>query len=233
MNYTVEEVAKKLKVSKGHIYRLIKRGQLSKVPCLGRTVRISSSALKNIQGNSNTPENVEVIPQNTNSAVQIFKNPEFGQVRVVLIENQTWFVGKDVAEILGYKDTAKALRTHVDEEDKGGAKCPTLRGIQNVTIINEPGLYSLIFASKLPAAKKFKRWVTSDVLPTIRQTGGYIQKGRQAEFVRNYFNNLDDELKALIAKNLKSKNAELEDKRARIDKQIDTNNRVLIQIGAK
>lgn len=110
--------------------------------------------------------------------LQIFKNNEFGQVRVITKENETWFVGKDVAEILGYKDTADALKKHVDEADKELIKVgeiPTLK-ISNfgAYIINESGLYSLVLSSKLPTAKKFKHWVTSEVLPQIRQTGGYI-----------------------------------------------------------
>ena len=84
------------------------------------------------------------------------------------------FVGKDVAQALGYSNTRDALNKHVDREDKGVANCDTLGGIQKLTVINESGLYALILASKLPQAKAFKRWVTSEVLPQIRQTGGYI-----------------------------------------------------------
>ena len=84
------------------------------------------------------------------------------------------FVGRDVAQALGYSNTRDALNKHVDREDKGVANCDTLGGIQKLTVINESGLYALILASKLPQAKAFKRWVTSEVLPQIRQTGGYI-----------------------------------------------------------
>lgn len=107
------------------------------------------------------------------NAIQIFQNPEFGQVRTLKINGEPWFVGKDVAEILGYSNPRKTIIDHVDEEDKGVTKCDTLGGTQNLTIINESGLYSLILSSKLPGAKKFKRWVTSEVLPAIRKTGGY------------------------------------------------------------
>ncbi len=90
-----------------------------------------------------------------------------------LTRGEPWFVGKDVAEALGYSNSRKALLDHVDEEDKGVTKRDTLGGKQPITIINESGLYSLILSSKLPSAKEFKRWVTSEVLPQIRKTGGY------------------------------------------------------------
>ena len=105
--------------------------------------------------------------------LQIFKNEEFGEMRSFSINNEPWFVGKDVASILGYKNYRDALNRHIDEEDKGVAECDTPGGKQNLTVINESGLYSLILSSKLPTAKKFKRWVTSEVLPSIRKTGGY------------------------------------------------------------
>lgn len=105
--------------------------------------------------------------------VQIFNNEEFGQVRTLVINGEPWFVGKDVAEILGYSNTRKALADHVDEEDKGVTKCDTLGGVQDLTVINESGLYGLILSSKMPNAKKFKHWVTSEVLPAIRKHGIY------------------------------------------------------------
>ena len=103
--------------------------------------------------------------------LQVFSNAEFGSVRSIMVNNEPYFVGKDVAEILGYKDTAKAIFAHVDAEDKGVGELPTPGGVQNVTIINESGLYSLILSSKLPKARQFKRWVTSEVLPAIRKHG--------------------------------------------------------------
>lgn len=109
--------------------------------------------------------------------LQIFTNEELGEIRTLLIDEQPWFVGKDVAIVLGYKNISDALKKHIDKEDKGVAKCYTLGGNQNLVIINESGLYSLILSSKLPNAKKFKRWVTSEVLPEIRKTGGYIDEG--------------------------------------------------------
>jgi len=107
------------------------------------------------------------------NAIQIYENKELGKVRTILIDGEPYFVGKDVAEILGYKNPRKAIGDHIDEEDKGVTKCDTLGGEQELTVINESGLYSLILSSKLPAAKKFKRWVTSEVLPEIRKTGSY------------------------------------------------------------
>lgn len=106
--------------------------------------------------------------------IQIFNNPEFGQVRTVAIDDEPWFAGKDVAAALGYSNTKDALARHVDTDDKRGSRITTPSGTQEMTIINESGLYSLILSSKLPSAKKFKRWVTSEVLPVIRKTGGYI-----------------------------------------------------------
>lgn len=105
--------------------------------------------------------------------VEVFKNSEFGEVRTVVINNEPYFVGKDVAKILGYSNTRKAIVDHVDEEDKGVTKCDTLGGTQDLTVINESGLYSLILSSKMPNARKFKRWVTSEVLPSIRKHGMY------------------------------------------------------------
>ena len=111
--------------------------------------------------------------------LKLFNNPEFGTIRVISIEDEPWLVGKDVAAALGYNNTKDALAAHVDDEDKRiiqRSENATLE-IPNrgMTIINESGLYSLVLSSKLPGAKKFRRWVTSEVLPSIRKTGGYIQ----------------------------------------------------------
>jgi anti-repressor protein len=106
--------------------------------------------------------------------IQIFKHEKFGDIRTINKDGEPWFVGKDVAEVLGYSQTAKAIREHVDEDDKGVSVLDTPGGKQSTIIINESGLYSLILSSKLPQAKEFKRWVTSEVLPQIRKTGGYI-----------------------------------------------------------
>ena len=109
------------------------------------------------------------------SELTVFNNSEFGSIRSLTVNGEPYFVGRDVAKILGYANPNDALAKRVDEEDKGVAKCDTLGGIQELTVINESGLYSLILSSKLPSAKRFKRWVTSEVLPAIRKTGGYIE----------------------------------------------------------
>lgn len=103
------------------------------------------------------------------------------QVRTVTINREPYFVGKDVAEVLGYTNPRQALKSHVDEDDKGVSKFDTLGGKQDLTIINESGLYALILGSKLPQAKEFKRWVTSEVLPTIRRHGAYLTDSKIEE----------------------------------------------------
>ncbi|EOY7230074.1 Bro-N domain-containing protein [Clostridioides difficile] len=117
--------------------------------------------------------------------VEVFKNEQFGEIRVLEKGGEPWFVGKDVAEMLGYSNSRDALKKHIDEEDKGVAKCDTLRGRQILTIINESGLYSLILSSKLAEAKKFKRWVTNEVLPTIRRHGAYLTDDKIEEILSN------------------------------------------------
>lgn len=118
--------------------------------------------------------------------LQIFENKEFGKVRMVIKSNEPWFVGKDVADILGYKDTVNALKAHVDEEDKTGWQITTpSRGTQTATIINESGVYALVFGSKLPKARAFKRWVTSEILPAIRKHGGYLTPDKVEEILTN------------------------------------------------
>lgn len=110
--------------------------------------------------------------------LKIFENPEFGKVRTVAIDGEPWLVGKDVARALGYgegKSLANAVANHVDDEDKGVTELMTPGGMQKTTIINESGMYALIFSSKLPKAKEFKHWVTSEVLPSIRRTGSYTK----------------------------------------------------------
>lgn len=109
--------------------------------------------------------------------LQIFNNSVFGSIRTITIDGEPWFVGKDIAEALGYVNTKKALADHVDVEDKRGSQIVTPGGIQTMTIINESGLYSLILSSKLPNAKMFKRWVTSEILPAIRKSGHYDAPG--------------------------------------------------------
>ena len=107
------------------------------------------------------------------SEVKIFQNDEFGTVRTLTINGEPWFVGKDVAEILGYKDTSDALKKHVDKDDKLSRRFTDSGQGREMYIINESGLYDLVLSSKLPNARKFKRWVTSEVLPSIRRHGMY------------------------------------------------------------
>lgn len=113
--------------------------------------------------------------------LQIFNSEEFGEIRTVNINGEPWLAGKDVAAALGYTNPQKAIRVHVLEEDRGVNEMDTPSGRQKLVIINESGLYALIFGSKLDSAKRFKHWVTSEVLPTIRKTGGYQVKAPQGK----------------------------------------------------
>ncbi len=118
--------------------------------------------------------------------LELFKNNEFGAVRVLADERgEPWFVAKDVAKILGYTNPQKAIRDHVDEDDKRGERIVTTSGTQEAILINESGLYSLILRSKLEKAKKFKKWVTSEVLPAIRKHGGYLTPEKVEEVLLN------------------------------------------------
>ncbi len=136
--------------------------------------------------------------------LKIFENAEFGQVRTVTIDNEPWFVGKDVAEALGYAKARNAIASHVSDEDKKDAPIQgTPGGTQTMTMINESGLYALIFGSKLEAAKRFKHWVTSEVLPAIRKHGAYA--------VDELLNNPDMAIKAFTAlKEEREKNKQLQ-----------------------
>ena len=145
--------------------------------------------------------------------LQIFKNAEFGEIRTVTIDDEPWFVGKDVAESLGYERATKAIRDHVDEEDVDEIPIQDSIGrMQNTPVINESGLYSLVLSSKLASAKRFKKWVTSEVLPSIRKNGGYIagQEGLS-----------DDELMAkavLVAqKKIEERDKVIEEQRLKIE----------------
>ena len=113
--------------------------------------------------------------------IQVFNNTEFGEIRTMEINGEPWFVGKDIATALGYSNPRDALSKHVDSDDKGVANCDTPSGTQKMTIINESGMYSLILGSKLDGAKRFKRWVTSEILPTIRKTGAFATDSAAAE----------------------------------------------------
>lgn len=145
--------------------------------------------------------------------LQLF-NFENNQVRTLLINDEPWFVGKDVAEILGYSKARNAISTHVDDDDKKGAPIQgDLGGTQEMTVINESGVYVLVFGSKLPSAKKFKHWVTSEVLPTLRKTGGYTMpktylealKAFTAEVEKNEMLSLENKIKTQQINELKPK----------------------------
>lgn len=116
--------------------------------------------------------------------LQIFNSEEFGEIRTVTIDNEPWFVGKDVATALGYKNTADAIGKHVDTDDKLTSQIAIAGQRRDVVVINESGLYALIFGSKLDSAKRFKHWVTSEVLPTIRKTGSYQKPMTVAEQIQ-------------------------------------------------
>ncbi|MDQ0151181.1 BRO family protein [Eubacterium multiforme] len=340
--YTVEETAKKLKVSTGHIYELVKRGEIKKKEGLGRAIRIPSGELKNVNIENNyftyDKERVQAIEThlgkirklkdrdyyviadlakalglndsfvitrrldkseymklNTVQAndyglscnqrglliitytgillyskksrkrntidfnrlleelkvsnckqiefeeaehkreLQIFNNEEFGQVRVLNKEGEPWFVGKDVAERLGYLNSSKALTDHVDEEDKLNNVSLSSLGQRGGWLINESGLYSLILSSKLPNAKKFKRWITSEVLPTIRKTGGYVDN--EEKFTDSYFSNLSLEVRQVIKQELLNRNKQIVNRKREIieeskklKKEYDMNNKAIEQL---
>lgn len=142
--------------------------------------------------------------------MQVFKNSEFGEIRTLEINDEPYFVGKDVAEALGYSNPQKALRDHIDREDKTLNESFTVNGTQGI-LINESGLYSLILSSKLDSAKRFKRWVTSEVLPSIRKTGGYVNDDDM--FVKTYLPFADEHTQAMFRstlENIRMLNAKIE-----------------------
>ncbi len=141
--------------------------------------------------------------------IMIFENEEFGKVRSTVINGEPWFVGKDIAKILGYRDTSDALKKHVDAEDKLSRYFADSGQNRLMYVINESGFYSLVLSSKLPTAKKVKRWVTSEVLPTIRKSGGFVNNPQK--FVDTYFPSADSYTKDFILALLEH-NDELESK---------------------
>ncbi|MCD3245311.1 hypothetical protein G8S21_05020 [Clostridium botulinum C] len=158
-----------------------------------------------------------------NNNLQVFKSEEFGQVRTIVIDNAVWFVGKDVAECLGYSEPRSAISKKIDNEDKGVAKMETPSGKQNMTIINESGFYSLVLGSKLSTAKKFQRWVTSEVLPDIRKHGMYATE----DTIDNILNNPD------FAITLLTKYKEEKEERKRLEAQNKEKDELLIIAGEK
>lgn len=154
--------------------------------------------------------------------LQLFSNEEFGSVRGIMIDGEPWLVGKDVASVLGYRDTSDAMKRHIDKEDRL-TRCFTDSGqSREMYIINESGLYSLILSSKLPNAKRFKRWVTSEVLPTLRKTGKYEYGSRKIpQTYSDALRMLADE----VDKNecLVSENKKLTDNNTMLENKIDNN----------
>lgn len=132
---------------------------------------------------SNTIQPVETLTGA--GGIEVFKNTEFGEIRTTAIDGEPWFIGRDVAAALGYTNSRKALADHVDDEDKGVTKRDTLGGRQDMVIINESGLYSLVLSSKLPTARKFKRWITSEVIPSIRRHGAYLMPSVLEQAIQN------------------------------------------------
>jgi len=152
------------------------------------------------------------------SNLTVFKNEQFGEVRVLEKNGEPWFVGKDIAEILGYAEPRSAVSKKVEREDRGVAKMETPSGIQEMTTVNESGLYSLILSSKLPQAKSFKRWVTSEVLPSIRKTGSYTAPQKQSQ----------DERLHIMEMNARSRMAQTYLKLANVDTLSETYKTVLV-----
>ena len=142
--------------------------------------------------------------------IQIFTNEKFGEIRTCQVNNQIMFVGKDVATALGYSNTRDALNKHVDNEDKGTVAIRDTAYETRAVVINESGLYSLILSSKLPQAQAFKRWVTSEVLPQIRQTGGYIPT-KDAEGRQLSAKEILERADAIVARSLQLLNEPAED----------------------
>ncbi len=169
-------------------------------------------------------------------------HPEFGNLRTLTIDGEPWFVGKDVAEALGYFNTSKAIRNHVSEEDKMGVQNVTpsvtdsMGRTQYPVWINESGLYSLILGSKLESAKTFKHWVTAEVLPTIRKTGGYINPGQEDLFVETYLPFADENTKNFFRLNMQAmaqQNEIIKEQKTRIESQqkdlLEKDNHILAQ----
>lgn len=144
--------------------------------------------------------------------LQIFKNPEFGEIRTIKRDGEPWFVGKDVAAALGYTDPNKAIVMHVDEEDKLNDKTASSLGQRGGWLINESGLYSLVLSSKLPTAKQFKRWITSEVIPSIRKHGAYMTPDKLEEVL------LKPDTLIQLAQNLKAE----QEKRRALEAKVET-----------
>ena len=154
--------------------------------------------------------------------LQIFNSPEFGAIRTIEKDGEPWFVGKDVAVALGYEKPTDAVRKHIDVEDRGISKMETPSGAQETTIINESGLYSLVLSSKLPTAKKFKRWVTNEVIPSIRKHGAYMTPETLEKVL------LSPDTLMQLAQNLKDE----QEKRKALEQQIESQKPAVLFTGA-
>lgn len=154
--------------------------------------------------------------------LQIFNSPDFGQIRTIERDGEPWFVGKDVAAALGYSNTADAVQKHVDDEDKLTSQFAIAGQTRNIIIINESGLYSLVLSSKLPGAKQFKRWITSEVIPSVRKQGAYMTPDKLEQVLLN-----PDTLMQL-AQNLK----EEQEKRKALQEQVEAQRPAVIFAGA-
>ena len=163
--------------------------------------------------------------------LKIFENEEFGTIREITIDNEPWFVGKDVASALGYSNPKNAVPKHVLEEDKLSTRIEYAGQRRMVTVINESGLYALIFGSKLGSAKRFKHWVTSEVLPSIRKTGGYVNNDEL--FINTYLPFADDNTKMLFSSTLqtiRSQNEKIQKQQLKIteqEKEIDLKHNII------
>lgn len=169
--------------------------------------------------------------------VEVFKNKEFGEIRTLIKDNEPWFVGKDIAKALGYKDTSYALNAHVESYDKGIGEIQTPGGMQKMILINEAGLYSLILSSKLDNAKQFKKWVTGEVLPSIRKHGAYMTEQTIEKALTNpdFLIQLATQLKEEREKRLEVEN-KLEEAKPKIlfaDSVSESDNTILIRDLAK
>ena len=141
------------------------------------------------------------------NALKIYENAEFGQIRTVEINGEPWFIAKDITQSLGFGNPRQAISSHVDEEDKGVTIMDTLGGPQEMTIINESGMYSLILGSRIESAKRFKHWITSEVIPSIRKTGSYNLPQTYADALRELANKAEEaERLALVNKKLEEQN---------------------------
>ncbi len=164
-----------------------------------------------------------------NEEITVFKSEEFGNIGTVQNDNEIWFVARDITRALGYSNSSKAVGDHVDLDDRGVTKRYTLGGIQETVIINESGLYSLILGSRLPNARKFKRWVTSEVLPSIRKTGGYQLPQTYAEALRALADKADEAERLLLVNNkLEEQNLRMRPKEIFADAVATSNTSILI-----